>query len=126
MKGADPATGRAVLIYDAECALCRGAVAAIEASSLPDAFEFLPCGSEAASRRFPRIPRADCRRAVHLVLPGGRVLAGGAAAPEIVARLPRYRLAAPLLRVPVVRALVSLAYRAVARNRRRIGHLLFP
>jgi predicted DCC family thiol-disulfide oxidoreductase YuxK len=126
MKRAELAPGRAVLIYDAGCGLCRRAVAAIGASSLPDAFEFLPCGSEAASRRFPRIPHADCLRALHLVLPGGRVLAGAAAAPEIVARLPRYRRAAPLLRIPFVRALVSLAYRAVARNRRTIGHLLFP
>jgi predicted DCC family thiol-disulfide oxidoreductase YuxK len=126
MKGPAHAPGRAVLIYDAECALCRNAIAAIESASLRHAFEYLPCGSDGALRRFPRIAPADCRRALHLVLPGGRVLAGADAAPEIIARLPRYRWAVPLIRFPFVRILASLAYKAVARNRLRIGHLLFP
>jgi predicted DCC family thiol-disulfide oxidoreductase YuxK len=118
--------GRTVLIYDAGCPLCRKAVGRIGAESSPGAFEFLPCGSEEALRRFPGVPTADCLRAVRLVLPGGAVLAGAAAAPEILARLPRYRWAAPFLRLPVVRTLAAIGYRAFARNRHRIGHILFP
>lgn len=118
--------GRAVLIYDAGCPVCRKAIAAVEASCAPGAFEYLPCGSEEASRRYPRVARADCFRVVHLVLPDGRILAGGAATPELIDRLPRYRWAAPLLRLPIVCSLVSLAYNAFAPNRRLIGHILFP
>jgi predicted DCC family thiol-disulfide oxidoreductase YuxK len=116
----------AVLIYDASCPLCRKAVAAVGESCYPGAFEFLPCGAEETVRRYPQIDPADCLRAIQVVLPDGRTLAGGAAAPVIVERLPRYRWAAPLLRLPAIRYLVSLAYRVVARNRRRLGHLLFP
>jgi predicted DCC family thiol-disulfide oxidoreductase YuxK len=118
--------GRAVLVYDAGCPVCRKAVDALEAEAVPGSFEWLACGSEEALRRFPGIRTSACLQAVHLVLPGGAVRSGAAAAPEILARIPRYRRFAPCLRLPVVRWLAAAVYRLVARNRYRLGHLLFP
>lgn len=120
------APGRAVLVYDASCPICRKVMERVRESSDEDAFEFLPCGSEGALGRYPGIRTSDCLRAVHLVLPDGRVLSGAEAAPEIFARIPRYRRAATFLRLPGTRPLAALLYRVFARNRHWIGHLLFP
>ena len=84
------------------------------------AFEFLPCRSEEARRRFPAVGEAECLRAVHLVLPDGAVLAGEQALPEIVRRLPRWRRAAPLFSLPGAGFLSRLLYRWFAARRHRM------
>ncbi len=113
--------GQAVLIYDGSCPVCRKTAGALGKRGFPGAFEFLPCDSAEVSRRYPQISRADCLRAVQLVLPDGTVLAGSAAAPEIAARIPRYRWIAPLLRLPAVAFVAEFAYRTFARNRNLIA-----
>ena len=111
----------AVLIYDAECAVCRGAADWVRRNALsPGAFESLPCRSKETRRRFPDIGEADCLRAVHLVLPDGAVLAGERALPEIVRRLPRWRRAAALFSIPGAGFLSRLLYRWIASRRHRI------
>ena len=111
----------AVLIYDAECAVCRGAIDWVRRNAQsPVAFECIPCRSEETRRRFPDIGEAACLRAVHLVLPGGEVLAGERALPEIVRLLPRWRRAAALFSLPGAGFLSRLLYRWVAARRHRI------
>jgi len=111
----------AVLIYDADCPVCRGAVDWVRRNALsPGAFEFLPCRSEETRRRFPAVGEADCMRAVHLVLPDGTVLAGERALPEIVRRLPRWRRAAALFSLPGAGFLSRILYRWFAARRHRI------
>ena len=116
----------AVLIYDAECPVCRGTVEWIRRNgSDADPFEFLPCRSEEARARFPAIRENACLQAIHLVLQGGEILVAEEAFPEILLRLRRYRLAAPLLRIPGARTLSRILYRAFARRRHRISRALF-
>jgi len=111
-------TPNPVLIYDAECPVCRNTVDWVRRNaSAPDAFEFLPCRSAEARDRFPRIEEAACLQAVHLVLPDGRVLAGERAFPEILCRLPRYRRAAALFRLPGAGILSRALYRRFAAHR---------
>jgi predicted DCC family thiol-disulfide oxidoreductase YuxK len=110
----------AVLIYDAECAVCRGAIEWVRRNApSPGAFEFLPCRSENTRQRFPDIGEAACLRAVHLVLPDGKVLIGERALPEIVRRLPRWRRAAGLFAIPGAGPLSRILYRWVAARRHR-------
>jgi predicted DCC family thiol-disulfide oxidoreductase YuxK len=111
----------AVLIYDAGCPVCRKAVGWVRRNAGdPDAFEFLPCRSDETRRRFPAIDEAACMAAIHLVLPGGPVLAGERALPEILRRLPRYRRAAAFFRLPGAGILARILYRAFARRRHGI------
>lgn len=117
---------KAVLIYDGECAICRGAAEWVRGNAVPDAFEFLSCHSEELSRRFPAVARAACLQAMHLVLPDGTILVGETAAPEILSRLRgrRHRWAAALFRIPGAGILSRLFYRWFAARRHRIARLL--
>ena len=83
---------KATLVYDGECAICRGAADWVRRNAMPDAFEYLSCHSEELTRRFPAVAREACLQAMHLVLPDGRVLVGEKAAPEILSRLKARRL----------------------------------
>jgi predicted DCC family thiol-disulfide oxidoreductase YuxK len=115
------------LIYDAECPVCRAAADWVRRNALdPDTFEYLPCRSAETRSRFPAIAEAACLQAMHLVLPGGTILAGEKALPEILRRTRRYRRAAALFRLPGAGILSRFLYRAFARRRHRISHLFPP
>jgi len=115
------------LIYDAECPVCRAAADwVLRNTTAPDAFEFLPCRSAETRSRFPAIAEAACLQAMHLVLPGGTILAGELALPEILRRTRRYRRAAILFRLPGAGIVSRFLYRAFARRRHRISKRLFP
>ena len=115
--------GPAVLIYDGECSVCRKAVEWIRARALPESFEYLSLHSGKLAQRFPFLDLAACKRAAHLVLPGGAVLAGERAAPAVFDRLPGYRWAAHCLRLPGSRLLSGIAYRFLASRRHAIAWL---
>jgi predicted DCC family thiol-disulfide oxidoreductase YuxK len=117
----------AVLVFDAECPVCRTATDWVRRNAAaPDAFEYLPCRSADTRRRFPAISEAACLQAMHLVLPGGAILAGEMAIPEILCRTVRYRRAAVLFRLPGAGIVSRFLYRAFARRRHRISRLLPP
>lgn len=115
------------LIYDADCTVCRAAADwVLRNAAAPDAFEFLPCRSAETRSRFPAIAEAACLEAMHLVLPGGTILAGEKALPEILRRTRRYRPAAALFRFPGAGILSRFLYRAFARRRHRLSGLFPP
>lgn len=112
----------AVLIYDADCHVCRSAAGWILRNAIrPDAFEFLPCRDRQTRTRFPLIAETACLQAVHLVLVDGTILAGERALPEILLRTRRFRRAAALFLLPGAGTLARLFYRAFARRRHRIS-----
>jgi len=117
----------AVLIYDAECPFCRAAADWVRRNAVvPDAFEFLSCRSEETRARFPSVGEEACLQAMHLVLPGGTILAGERALPEILRRTRRYRRAAALFRLPGSGILSRLLYRAFALRRHRVPKRFYP
>jgi len=117
----------AVLIFDAECPVCRAAADWVRRNAVgPDTFEYLSCRSAETRRRFPAIEEAACLQAMHLVLPGGTILAGERALPGILHRTRRYREAAVLFRLPGAGILSRFLYRAFARRRHRISRLFTP
>ncbi len=117
----------AVLVFDADCPVCRAAADwVLRNAATPDAFEFLPCRSAETRSRFPAIAEADCLRAMHLVLADGTILAGERALPGILRRTRRYRRAAALFRLPGAGIVSRLLYRAFADRRHRISRLFPP
>jgi len=118
---------QAVLIYDAECPVCRAAADWVRRNAaVPGAFEYLPCRSAETRSRFPAITEAACLQAMHLVLPDGTILAGEKALPEILRRSTRYRRVAVLFRLPAAGLVSRVLYRAFADRRHRIAKRLFP
>lgn len=83
--------------------------------------EILPCRSPVRRQRFPSIADETCMQAMQLVLPGGRVLSGADAAPEILRRIPRWRWIATLFALPGVRPFAGRVYGWIAKNRMRIS-----
>jgi predicted DCC family thiol-disulfide oxidoreductase YuxK len=116
------ALAQAVLIYDADCAMCRASALWIMRLALSaGALEILPCRSSARRERFPAIAEETCLTAMQLVLPDGRVLAGADAVPELLRRIRGLGWLATLFAVPGVRPLGRRAYAWIARNRMRIS-----
>jgi len=115
---------RAVLIYDGKCPVCAATVKWIRENEISGSFEMIPCQSDQRRSRHPEVNRADCMKAMHLVLPDGTVLVGERALPDILARVKMYRFAAPLLKLPGTAIISRVAYRWFAERRYRIASIL--
>jgi predicted DCC family thiol-disulfide oxidoreductase YuxK len=114
-----PEEPRATLIYDGRCQLCRTSVEWIRARDTRRVFDFLPFQEADLEARFPQVSRAECERAVTLVLPGGAVLSGADALPSVLGELPRWRLLAPLLSWRLLRPLSRRLYDYISTRRLR-------
>lgn len=116
------AVTQAILIYDADCAMCRASALWIMRLALSaGALEILPCRSGARRARFPAIADEACLSAMQLVLPDGRVLAGADAVPELLRRIRGLGWLATLFALPGVRPVARRAYGWIARNRMRLS-----
>lgn len=114
--------GTATLIYDADCPMCRASALWLMRRALSrGALEILPCRSEARHARYPAITEDVCLTAMQLVLPDGRVLAGGDAVPEILRRVRGWGWLASVFALPGVRPIARRVYAWIARNRMKIS-----
>ncbi|MGH9868289.1 MAG: thiol-disulfide oxidoreductase DCC family protein [Candidatus Polarisedimenticolia bacterium] len=111
----------ATVIYDGGCGFCRRSVEALIKRDTGGHFAFLPLQDPQVAARWPGLDPAKLNAAMHLILPDGRILAGAAAAPEIMRRLPRWRHLAWMFSLPGIPALASRIYALIARNRHRLG-----
>ena len=116
--------GPATLIYDGKCPVCAGTVRWIRENEISGSFTLMPCQSEQRRSRHPVVNRADCMKAMHLVLPDGTVLVGEKALPHILSRVKGYRFIVPLFRLPGAAPLSRIAYRWFADRRYRIAAIL--
>jgi len=114
MRG-DPAGP--TVIYDGECGLCRDAVELLRRWDREQVLRFVPFQDEAAVARFG-IALPALAAAMHLVLPGGRVLAGADAAPELLRLLPGKGWLAWAFKLPGAMPLARRVYARVAARRR--------
>jgi predicted DCC family thiol-disulfide oxidoreductase YuxK len=112
---------RAALIFDGACGFCRRAAEALRRRDPGGLIELVPLQDPAVAARWPELAPEALDRAMHLVLPGGRVLAGADALPEILRRLPRWRRTAWVFSLPGSLFLARRAYALIARNRHRLG-----
>jgi predicted DCC family thiol-disulfide oxidoreductase YuxK len=83
--------------------------------------EILPCRSGERRRRFPQVSEETCLTAMQLVLPGGRVLSGADAVPELLRRIRGWGWVARMFALPGVRPVSRRVYAWIARNRMRIS-----
>ena len=112
----------AVLIYDAECPMCRASAMWLMRLAMSGrALEILPCRSPVRVTRFPQVGEAACLTAMQLVLPDGRTLAGADAVPELLRRIRGLGWLAALFALPGMRPLARHVYAWIARNRMRIS-----
>jgi Uncharacterized protein conserved in bacteria len=113
------------VIYDADCALCTGAVRQLAAVRGARAeLRFVPLqaleAGTAAGPDLPALTRLDpaaLRAQLHVVQRDGAVFAGAEAVVRIMRELPGWRLLSWLYRVPGLNGAADAAYRYVARRR---------
>jgi predicted DCC family thiol-disulfide oxidoreductase YuxK len=117
----EPVT-RAVLIYDADCPVCRASALWLMRLALSRReLEVLPCRAGVRAKRFPQISEAACLTAMQLALPDGRILAGADAVGELLRRIRGLGWLAGLFALPGMRPLARRVYAWIARNRMRIS-----
>lgn len=115
-------TTRAVLIYDADCPMCRASALWLMRLALSrQQLEILPCRASPRAARFPQIREEACLTMMQLVLPDGRILAGADAVPELLRRIRGLGWLAGLFALPGMSPLARLVYGWIARNRMRIS-----
>lgn len=113
---------RGVLIYDADCAMCRASALWLMRLALSGgALEILPCRSAPRRARFPQIADETCLAAMQLVLADGRVLAGADAVPELLRRIRGLGWLATVFALPGARPLARRVYAWIATNRMRLS-----
>lgn len=126
------------VIYDAECALCTGAVRQLAAArGAQAAFRFVPlqeweskspadaqggrdrehAGTDGLPDRIARLDPDTLRAQLHVVQSDGAVFAGAEAVVRIMRELPGWRLLSWLYRVPGLKPAADAAYRQIAKRR---------
>ncbi len=115
-----------MIVYDGACPVCSQAIAWVREHEAEGAFEMVPCREKDLSGRFAAVTTESCMQAMQLVLPGGTVLSGERALPEVLDRFrsARYRRLALLFRIPGSGMISGLLYRWFARHRYGIAHLM--
>lgn len=119
---ADPFPGKAVVLFDGDCPLCRRSVAILKRLDWLGRLAYL------SAREPENVPLAEVRldprrllEEMHVLTPDRkRARAGYAAFRWIVWRLPPTMLLAPLMYVPGVPWLGNKVYLWIARNRMKL------
>jgi lipase maturation factor 1 len=114
-------TRRPVLLYDGECAFCREWVSRLQRWDRHHAIEFLPSRDRANLDWLPPLSDAALDRAMHLVLPDGRIFPGARALPALLPLLPAGTVPALLLRLPGAQPVADRVYAWIASRRHRLG-----
>lgn len=116
------ASGRAVILYDADCGFCKWSLAKLLAWDRGRQLRPVALQSAEASALLPEMDEEQRMASSHLVSGGGEVHSGGAAAAPMLRLLPGGGPLAGL--AEAVPGLVERGYRLVAGNRDRIGPLI--
>ena len=120
VKMADPL----VVIYDADCGLCSRTAQALRLLDGRGRLRLVPL-QLAPVELGADAPALEAMTAMlHAGAPGAGWSTGGEAALRVARAIPLLRTVAIVGSLPVFRHLVEPAYRLLAANRERIGHLL--
>lgn len=124
-----PAGGsRLVVLYDSDCPFCRWTVRQLRLLDLGRRLEFVPLHTDNTDPDRPGLAAllADrpLEQALHVVLPSGRIEAGGRALLEILFVLPGGVLFRPWPLIPGLPEALDAGYRWVAAHRSLLARLL--
>lgn len=115
-------TGRATVLYDADCGICTDVARAIRRLDRDAQVDLVAIGSAAGAHLLADLAPAERLERWHLVEADGTRRSGGDALPALLRLLPGL---APLALLPAAcPPLTRAAYEAVARNRHRLGRAL--
>lgn len=109
-----------VLIYDGNCAFCRHWVDRLHRADRYGRIVTIPA-DQRGNLDLPPLSDEELSRAMYLVLPDRTIRRGARALPELLRRLPGWRLLAPLFRIPGVLWVADRVYQWIARRRHRLG-----
>jgi predicted DCC family thiol-disulfide oxidoreductase YuxK len=113
---------RATVFFDGDCGFCRWSAEWLRRWDRGRRLQFATLGSAEADAALGDLDPATRYGSWHLATPDGRVRSAGAAIPAILRALPG---GAPLAWLATVSPpLTEAAYRAISRNRDRLGRLL--
>lgn len=112
-----------VLLYDADCRLCRFAVRTVARLDRGDELALLPLQDPAAEPLLASLAAEQRLETWRLARADGSLTGYGAGVPELLAATRLGRPAGRLLGLIPAGAL-DAGYRLVARNRRRLGRLV--
>jgi predicted DCC family thiol-disulfide oxidoreductase YuxK len=111
---------RPVLLYDADCRLCRGAARAVGRLDRNERLALLPLADDEARALLAALPEDDRFTSWHLAREGA-ITSGGAAAVDLLVALGFLRLAGA---AAGHLDLVERLYRGISANRGRLGRLV--
>jgi predicted DCC family thiol-disulfide oxidoreductase YuxK len=114
-------TRRPVLLYDGECGFCREWVHRLQGWDRHRAIDYVPFQQRAAVEWLPPLSSEALNRAMHLVLPDGRVYSGARALPSILRLRPSGIPLTLLLRLPGAQTIADRVYAWIASRRHRLG-----
>jgi len=115
------ADDRDVVIYDADCPICRRAARRLHRWDFRRTLAFLPLDDAEVQRRWPHLSRDQLQQAMHVVTAEGRTYRGAAAMRMLSRRVPPLWLIMPALHLPGSLPLWERLYDALARRRYLFG-----
>jgi predicted DCC family thiol-disulfide oxidoreductase YuxK len=111
-----------LLAYDGECARCRRLVDEVQRRDRWGLLVAFPLQNAELLRMAPELAGRPLQREIHAVDTGNRrVWAGAEVLPQILRRLPRWRIIALLMSLPGVSFLAQRIYLRLARGRNRFS-----
>jgi predicted DCC family thiol-disulfide oxidoreductase YuxK len=115
---------RPVLLYDADCRLCRFAARAVDRFDRGRSLALLGLADASAGPLLEDVSEEERGSSLRLVLPDGRVLSAGPAALGVLELLPSTRPLARTAELVHAQPAVGALYAFVAGNRDRLGRVV--
>jgi predicted DCC family thiol-disulfide oxidoreductase YuxK len=107
---------RYILAYDKDCGNCTRFKRIVDILDGYKRLDFLSLTEADESGLLDPVPRSRRHRSFHLIYPGGSVISGSLAVPELISLLPSGRAASFLIRrAPGGRRVVNLIYSLFSR-----------
>jgi predicted DCC family thiol-disulfide oxidoreductase YuxK len=108
---------RDVVIYDADCPICRRAARRLHRWDWRGRLAFLPLDDPEVARRWDQLSRDQLQQAMHVMTADGRAHRGAAAVRVLARRVPALWPIVPLLHIPGSLPMWERLYRALAERR---------
>jgi predicted DCC family thiol-disulfide oxidoreductase YuxK len=107
-----------VVIYDADCGLCRSCVRVLSRVDGRRRLAYLPLQDPRVPTRYPDLRPEDLEQHVYVIDPAGRRHAGADAVKYLSRRIPALWCLAPWMHVPGTMPMWRWLYEQVAKRRR--------